>query len=118
MNRETSRTSRRMAPERRERRMRSSGRREGVVRVGHNKLGRPRVRPIGRAAVDAEDLPERYPNLRAHRELEHAQHVRRAMSMGLTRKQAERHSRDDERTGRLQERVKRRGAKARTGTSH
>ena len=68
-------------------------------------------------AAKGRKLPPRYPNMEALRELEHAQHVKRAMDMGLTRKQAEGHARRDEAEGASEERANRRTAKSRAGTS-
>jgi hypothetical protein len=39
--------------------------------------------------------PSKYPNLEAAKDLEREEHIRRAMAGGLTRKQAEKHVRDD-----------------------
>ena len=125
MNRETSRTGRRIAPERRLRRIRSSGRREGRVKVGHDKMGRPKYRPEGTMAIrrglahfyESQPGPGRWEGLTALRRGEHAQHVQRGMAMGLTRKQAERHARSDERDGLADARRVRRAAHARTGAS-
>jgi len=86
------------------RRQRSSGVRDGIVEVGHDKAGRHRIRD--RQATSGSDMTERsdrYPNLSALRALEHAEHVRRAMQMGLTRSQAERHARRDEQDAKRRE---------------
>lgn len=127
MNRETSRTSASMAPERLLRRVRSSGRRAGQVKVGHDKMGRAKYRAEGTMAVRRGHAhfaePEgavdegKYPNLAALRRGEHAQHVRRAMEMGMTRKEAQRHAREDERDGRLGARRPRQAGRMRTGTA-
>ncbi|MCA1818440.1 MAG: hypothetical protein ABR562_00310 [Thermoplasmatota archaeon] len=62
-----------------------------------NCMPAPRTRPAAKRRHRIQ--PERYPNLAAHGQVEHAQHVARAMSMGLTRKQAEAHARADEDEG-------------------
>jgi hypothetical protein len=46
-------------------------------------------------APKAKVAASKYPNLEAAREQEREEHVRRAMAGGLTRKQAEKHVRDD-----------------------
>ena len=99
-------------PKGREKALRTSGKSvAGRVKVGHDKMGRSKYRTEG-ALAGARDDPaatgtgsgarnkgDPYPNLTAQRELEHAQHVSRAMKMGLTRKQAEEHARSDEADG-------------------
>lgn len=76
--------------------------------MGHDKMGRPKYRPEGTMAIrrgrahflqEAEQGPGRWEGLSALRRGEHAQHVQRGMAMGLTRKQAEKHARSDERDG-------------------
>lgn len=95
-----------------ERRRRSSGKRAGRVKVGHDKMGRTKYRPVGgarsrtrpagftKANSRGRRAESRYPNLDALRALEHAQHVTRAMAMGLDRGEAEAHARRDEMDGR------------------
>jgi hypothetical protein len=80
-----------------QKRRRTSGRREGKVLVGHDKQGRPKYREIPEPEVAPEPATE-YPNMAAQGDYEHAQHVLRGLQMGLTRKQAEAHARADERS--------------------
>lgn len=103
-------------PAARIKRRRVSGLVDGRLRTGHDKMGRPkyarpaastrsrtstRPPPTARGArrngghVD----PERYPNMAAWREHEHAQHVLRGLRMGMTRGEAEAHARRDEAEG-------------------
>jgi len=83
----------------------SAGPRVAGTRVDRSArtLTRPRPQPRRAAETKGEGLADRYPNLAALRALEHAEHVRRAMQMGLTRKQAELHARRDERDARVRE---------------
>jgi len=94
---------------------RSSGRRLGRVLVGHDKEGRSKHRlegtgPGSREAVSVasgndewEARRERYPNLAARRELERAQHARRAMAMGVPRGQANAHAWSEIQDGRREQ---------------
>lgn len=44
------------------------------------------------AQADAEFPVDKYPNLRAHQEMDHVRHVQAAREMGATRKQASEHA--------------------------